>query len=536
MSFRLKPATRPWFLTPVNLVPNGRAHLGHIAGPLLKMDILARHLRRRGDQVSLISSSDVHETHVLVRAQQEGRSPAEVANDYHQQVANDLAALDIRYDAFLNPLDAEWQEPYQRLNVELVDALVAAGVTRVEREKFAWGRDSQDWVIGGFLAGSCPRCGTRGVSFFCEACGNHFQPQDVVDPAPRLCNEALEWREDASLFLSLPDSTALLRRFDQMALRPDFRAIVSNYISREGARIRLTLPGQWGVPYPVPGSATPHCIFTYSGVLFGCHLLCGEAWGRLTGRGINAFAPDSDARTVISFGIDNAIPFIVGVLGCGIGQDRFRPVDDYLVNYFYSLEGAKFSTNRRHVIWGGDLTGKTPLESDLARLYLASVNPEFATADFQLEDCLEQTNRWRCDLLAATDPGLIPPGIVIGTPPAPLLALLDELLGRQDRALDPACFALVDVVAPLQAWLDRRTAFAPLPSDQYWWRKGLALLAAPLLPQMAERLWREAGMAGQPSLAEYLEIGAIRMADQPLWSATPLTRQDLKPCLPASLS
>jgi len=535
MSFRPKSAAKPWFLTPVNLVPNGRAHLGHIAGPLLKMDILARHLRRRGDQVSLISSSDVHETHVLVRAQQEGRSPAEVANDYHQQVAADLAALDIQYDAFLNPLDPQWQEPYRRLNVELIDGLVAAGATRVERERFAWGQRSQDWVIGGFLAGSCPRCGTRGVSFFCEACGNHFQPQDVVDPAPRLSDEPLEWRDDASLFLNLPDQTALTRRFDDMALRPDFRLIAENYMAREGARIRLTLPGRWGVPYPVPGTGTPHCIFTYSGVLFGCHLLCGEAWGHLTGRGINAFAPESDVRTVISFGIDNAIPFIVGVLGCGVGQTRFKPVDDYLVNYFYSLEGAKFSTNRRHVIWGGDLTQKTPLESDLARLYLASVNPEFAMADFRLEECLEQTNRWRRDLLAATDPGLIPASTVIAPPPAPLIHLLDELLVQQDRALDPASFALVDAVAPLRSWLDRRMAFAPLPSDLYWWRRGLALLAEPILPHLADQMWQQTGLSGRPNLADFFTIGSVRCGDQPLLSPKALTRQDLEPCLPDSL-
>ena len=39
---------RKFFLTPVCLVPNGRAHLGHIAGPLLKMDVAkalaSRHL------------------------------------------------------------------------------------------------------------------------------------------------------------------------------------------------------------------------------------------------------------------------------------------------------------------------------------------------------------------------------------------------------------------------------------------------------------------------------------------------------------
>lgn len=36
------------FLTPVCLVPNGGAHLGHVAGPLLRMDVLRRILRWSG--------------------------------------------------------------------------------------------------------------------------------------------------------------------------------------------------------------------------------------------------------------------------------------------------------------------------------------------------------------------------------------------------------------------------------------------------------------------------------------------------------
>src|SRR5438874_11483598 len=99
---------RTFFLTPVCLVPNGRAHLGHVAGPLLKMDVLRRHLRRGGADVKMISISDVHEAHVLIKAYVEGTSPAAVANRFHEQIAHDLATLDIQYDDLINPLDPAW--------------------------------------------------------------------------------------------------------------------------------------------------------------------------------------------------------------------------------------------------------------------------------------------------------------------------------------------------------------------------------------------------------------------------------------------
>src|SRR3954463_9523768 len=91
---------RKFFLTPVCLVPNGRAHLGHVAGPLLKMDVLRRHLRRAGADVRMISLSDVHEAHVLIKAWLERTTPAAIANRFHGLIADDLAALDIAYDHF----------------------------------------------------------------------------------------------------------------------------------------------------------------------------------------------------------------------------------------------------------------------------------------------------------------------------------------------------------------------------------------------------------------------------------------------------
>lgn len=84
-----------YFLTPVCLVPNGRAHLGHIAGPLLKMDVLRRHLLLCGASVHMISLSDAHESHVPIRAHQNRTTPEDIANRFHDLIAADLKTLAI---------------------------------------------------------------------------------------------------------------------------------------------------------------------------------------------------------------------------------------------------------------------------------------------------------------------------------------------------------------------------------------------------------------------------------------------------------
>lgn len=76
----------------------------------------------------------------------------------------------------------------------------------------------------------------------------------------------------------------------------------------------------------------------------------GELAGKLMGINKNAFAHDADVVTICSFGIDNALPFLSSVLGISHGCPQYKSFDYYLVNYFYYLDGSKFSTSRQHMI------------------------------------------------------------------------------------------------------------------------------------------------------------------------------------------
>ncbi len=211
----------------------------------------------------------------------------------------------------------------------------------------------------------------------------------------------------------------------------------------------------------MPGSAAPQTIFTYSALLYAANLICGDIAAERLGLGVNAFDPASGVTTVTCFGIDNAVPFLVGVLGSAIEQRRYKPFDHFLVNYFYDLEHSKFSTNRGHVIWAADIVDKTPASSDAVRFYLASVNPEFETSNFDVAGFVTFTNWMAAELapaLAASQaarPPLVPP------PPAPALAArLAELLAVQERALDPATFALSASAGAAKDWIAERGALA----------------------------------------------------------------------------
>ena len=219
-----KPARRH-LLIPIMPTPNGRFHLGHIAGPYLKMDLLARHLRRRGDEARIITGTDSYESYVLRRAEEQDRDPAQVCGHYHQLIESDLAALDIELDAFISPLSGSWSASYREVHRNWVDRMTRAGAVAEVTERLPYSPASDRYVVGCWLSGRCPDCKAPVASYFCEDCGTSFRPQEVSEPRGTNAGESLHWREFTSLFLRLPEPAAILARLEQMAVPARFRAI-----------------------------------------------------------------------------------------------------------------------------------------------------------------------------------------------------------------------------------------------------------------------------------------------------------------------
>lgn len=90
------------FISPVNLTANGPAHLGHAGGPFLRMDVLARHLRRIGHDVKTALTTDQFENHIEVQASKLQRVRSEFASENDDLIRTGLEALGIVYDVFPN--------------------------------------------------------------------------------------------------------------------------------------------------------------------------------------------------------------------------------------------------------------------------------------------------------------------------------------------------------------------------------------------------------------------------------------------------
>lgn len=493
-----------WVFVPEMPTPNGRLHLGHMSGPYLKADILARYLRQRGAEAYIVSGSDSYESHVDLAAAQTGRNKEDVANEFHKKIAGEYEALGIRMDLYLNPLDPEINDEYMAANRHFFEQLKEGATTATLAEKVLYSTKADRHIAGCWLRGKCPSCGATSGSYLCEACGTEYSPQDVLEvwQDPEL--EPWELRNVPTRFMRLKDVGQFWRHLALSGVPAPFTRIVDAYLRERGDKVRLTNPGGWGIPSGVPGQV----LFTYTALYFFSAYCC-DVLARRQGWEIAPFRSESTTLTIGSFGIDNAVPYLVSGVALGLELPDHKPFDYLLTNYFYQLEGKKFSTSRKHVVCASDLV-RAGVNTDLLRYYLAKVTPEFGPRSFVVSEFLESHHSlqriWGAELSQALR---LAEGAE-GPADEAWCAGFDDALLRQERALAFPLPSTEACVEALDEWLRRgesaRASDGPERSNAvYWWLAGLSVLALPLMPRLARKLWSHLGLSGEP---EPMRIGA----------------------------
>jgi methionyl-tRNA synthetase len=457
--------------------PNGRLHLGHVAGPYLRADVTARLLRRHGADVSLICGADVFENWILLPALIHDVAPEVLCRQNSDLIQRDLLSMQIAIDRWVNPLSLSDAEPYAALHNKLLELGIQSGSLEAKAERIPFAQHSGRAIVGVWLLGRCPGCGLPAGGNCCENCGFHYQPDEIVDPRSRVEDEHLVWRETTTWFTAGADRSAIAKAIANMADEQVFRELASRYIASTSCSVRLTMPGEWGVENRVDqnGALVCNSFFAYC-------VYCGELFARRTGLTNPFYGTGSETRVIAFAGIDNLVAALIAPAVLSKAIPGLRYFDKVILNKFLLLEGSKFSTSRHHAIWVDEIVGSGHVSVDEIRLFLASISPTPAESNFELLQFVHFVNGHRERLASSLELGDKPyrADITEGEVESAL-----STRGIDFEAFDPEAVNLKDLFQIYWSWLENREAMLCDPS---LWKRALAFLVDPLAPILSREL------------------------------------------------
>ena len=378
---------------------NGSLHLGHVAGAYLPADIFARYHRVKGNNVLMVSGSDQHGTPITLRAEQENKSPAEIAGHYHDEFLECWQKLGISFDLFTSTGTSN----HASVVHDIFNRLLKQGYLYKDTMAQAYCPNCQRFMPDRYIEGTCPHCqatGARGDQ--CDECGNTTSPGDLIDPRCRICSATPRFKNTEHYFFKLSAFENDLLKW--VKKQTHWRQNVLNFtlgMLQGGLKDRaITRDLEWGVSVPQPGFENK-CIYVWFEAVIG-YLSASKEWAALHGNS-EAWQPfwHEGARSFYFIGKDN-IPFHTLIWPSMLmGYGGLILPDNVPANEFLTIEGKRLSTSRNWAVWLPDYLER--YNPDTLR-YMLSINmPETSDTDFSWREFVRRNN----DELVATYGNLV---------------------------------------------------------------------------------------------------------------------------------
>ncbi|HEY8490867.1 MAG TPA: methionine--tRNA ligase [Dehalococcoidia bacterium] len=374
---------------------NGSLHMGHIAGAYLAPDIFARYHRAVGNHVLMVSGTDQHGTPITVRADQEGRSPQDVVNQFHPEFLTYWDRLGISFDLYTSTGTANHAETVHDIFLTLYER----GHIYKGTMSLPYCHVDKRFLPDRYLIGICPVCGyneARGDQ--CDNCGSTLNAVDLIEPRCRLCGTPPEFLETEHFFLRLSAFNEALKEWAsrQTHWRRPVLAWTLGMLN-EGLQDRaITRDIDWGVTIPLPGYESKR-IYVWFEAVIG-YLSAAKEWAQRQGQpdAWEPFWKDPAARSYYFVGKDN-IPFHTIIWPAMLmGYGGLNLPYDVPANQYVTFGGMKASKSRGWAPWVPEFLDR--YDPDPLRYYLSVVMPETSDTEFSLADFYRRNN----DELVAT--------------------------------------------------------------------------------------------------------------------------------------
>lgn len=509
---------------------NGPLHFGHIAGAYLPADVYARFERLKGNQVLYICGSDEYGAAIALSAELSKRSPQEHVDCYHKVLKDFFDSLHIQFDHYARTTCTEHAPLVQQF---FLDLLQNGYIEEKETDQLYSETDNQ-FLADRYVTGICPRCSfeeARGDE--CQKCGASYEATDLKHPRSKQTGAPLVLKRTRHWFLLFDKFKDKLEPF--LASRP-WKANVTHFAASYLEDIRpraITRDLSWGVPVPLE-KAKDKVFYVWFDAPIG-YISATQQWANHSGKpdAWKEFWCDPQTKYVQFMGKDN-IPFHALFFPAMLmGQNEpYKIVDDVVANEFYNLEGKKFSKSDGWTIDLGDFFQR--YHADQIRYAIAANAPETGDSEFTWKDFQTRCNS---DLLGKFGNlanrvlvfiqnqcgGTIPQKHALEDADLRFLNEISRISSEIEEAyasyrVRRASQLLMELAQAGNAYFDLKTPWKMAKTESgrpvmettltlcLECLKTLALMALPIIPETAQKLWKLLGFSTELSKQRWDEV------------------------------
>ncbi len=375
---------------------NGYLSIGHIAGAYLPADIFARFHRAKGNEVLMVSGSDLHGTPITIRAEQEHTTPTVIAEKYHQAFLESWQGLGISWDLYTTTGTPNHAAVVQ----DMFNTLMKHGYIYKATTSQPYCPKCQRFLPDRYVDGICPFCGDKGArGDECDKCGKPLNAAELKEPRCHNCGTIPEFRETEHFFFKLSAFNDKL--LEWVKKQEHWRANVKNFtigFLEEGLKDRaITRDIDWGIKIPATGFENKRFYVWFENIIG--YLSAAKQWAKEIAGDENKwkdFFVDPKAKTYYFIGKDNIVFHTMSWPAELMGYGGLNLPYDVPANEWLNIEGRKISKSHNWGVWVPDYLAR--YAPDPLR-YMMSINmPETSDTDFSWREYVRRNN----DELVAT--------------------------------------------------------------------------------------------------------------------------------------
>lgn len=370
---------------------NGPIHIGHLAGVYIPADTYVRYLRMKGEDVLFIGGSDEHGVPITIKARQQGVSPQQIVDHYHNIIKSSFEKLGISFDIYSRTSSATHHETASSYFKKLYDK----GVFVEKSSQQYFDEEAQQFLADRYIVGTCPHCGNeRAYGDQCESCGTSLSPLDLINPHSTLSGNTPVLKETKHWYLPLDQAEDWLNEWIIKGHKDDWKANVygqcKSWIDQGLQPRAVTRDLDWGVKVPVEG-AEKKVLYVWFDAPIG-YISASREWSKQTGKDWEPYWKSDDSKLVHFIGKDNI------VFHCIIFPFMLKSEGSYILpenvpaNEFLNLESDKISTSRNWAVWLHEYLEDIPGKEDVLRYVLTANAPETKDNDFTWKDYQARNN------------------------------------------------------------------------------------------------------------------------------------------------